>query len=171
MEATTAQLIAQFRSVAGQFCDLIENCSSCSRAKFVKLAHGLLADLYRMGALLPHVELDSDDATRDRVSHEQWSKVYKAISEKLGDAAGYWTVFDPADPADKEAIQHTLADDLSDIYRDLRSALPASETDILSNDGLWDMRFQYEHHWGAHAVSALRTMHSLLYGPSYLAED
>ena len=171
MEANTAQLIEHFRSVAGHFCDLMENSSSCSRAEFVKLVHGLLADLYRMGALLPHVKPDSDNATQDRVSHEQWSKVCGEISAKLGDADVYWMVFDPADPTDKGAIQNTLSNDLSNIYRDLRSGLSADESAILSNDALWELRFQFEHHWGEHAVSALTAMHSLLYGPSYLGED
>jgi uncharacterized protein DUF5063 len=171
MEENTAELITQFRKVAGHFCDLVENCTSCSRAMFIKLAHGFLADLYRMGPLLPSVEPVSDDATQDRVSDEQCWKVYEAISEKLKDRAVYWMVWDPADPADNQAIQQTLADDLADIYRDLRSALLAEESETVTNDALWSLRFQYQHHWGQHAVSALTAMHSLLYGPSYLGED
>ncbi len=171
MEESGAALIAKFQRVAGQFCDLIERSSSFSRADFVKLVHGLLVDLYRMGALLPHVEPDSDDASQDRISHDQWSKIRKEIGEKLQDVDVYWMVFDPADPADKEAIQNTLSNDLADIYRDLRGTRPASESDPLSNDALWSLRFDYEYHWGRHAASALTAIHSLLHGPSYLSED
>ena len=124
-----------------------------------------------MGPLLPYVDAESNYEVPDRVSHAQWWRVCGEIRAKLGDRDVYWMVFDPADPTDNEAIQTTLSDDLADIYQDLRNALPTEESDAFSNDALWFLRFQYKHHWGQHAVSALTAMRSLLYGPSYLSED
>lgn len=164
-------LVQEFRQVAKEYVELIENCGSIPRLKFVKRAHTLLADLYRMGALLPDVTLDTNDLGREPISHEQWAKVYRQISDKLADVNVYWGVFDPADPDDSHAIQGELSDDLADIYRDLRNALPIDDSVPFAPNDLWTLRHEFENHWGHHVVSALTAFHSLLYGPSYLTDE
>ena len=170
MEDTEVPL-EQFQVVACEYLHLIENCFSISRRQLIEGAHRTLGDLYRLGSLLPNVDPDSDEITTDQVNHDQWSNIYVQLRAKLADVDVYWMVFDPADRNDNEAIQNTLSNDLSDIYQDIKSNVPSNESTSFDNNMLWALRFQYEHHWGHHAVDALTVLHSLLYGPSYLIDD
>jgi len=52
-----------------------------------------------------------------------------------------------------------IADDFSDIYQDVKSGLLAYELGRKSQ-AVWHWRFTWGIHWGEHATSALRALHS-----------
>lgn len=80
---------------------------------------------------------------------------------KLGDWDLYWQVFDPT--KDNKAIYGTLADDIADIYRDLKQGLILKEAhQAPPEDIIGDWRLGFYSHWGKHAIDALRTIHFLL---------
>ena len=103
------------------------------------------------------------------MSDEEWRQLYERLSDHLGTSVEYWMVFDPIDQAEHESILQTLADDLSDIYRDVLVATVENGQPI-TDDLLWSLRFSFETHWGHHAVNAIAAIHSLLHGPNRLAE-
>ncbi len=71
----------------------------------------------------------------------------------------YSTTLDAADPSSGEACGD-LDDDLHDIALDLARGLDIHEAgDTPTATWLW--RFSFESHWGAHAVEALRVLHTL----------
>jgi len=155
----------QLRREATEYFEIIEKSASMSRRQFLETVQRLVADLYRLALSLPHVAPDTADGQRDQVSNEQWWAVYNQLDQRLGEANIYWLVFDPADSKDHEAIAQTLSDDLADIYRDLKNCIPADGFEAFDNDALWSLRFNFETHWGQHAVSALAAIHALLHGP------
>jgi hypothetical protein len=167
---SASETVLDFRQIAKQYVELIENCHSMSRNDFVKQAHRFLADLYRMGALLSGITSDGNYLPRESVTHDQWAIVYQQIRDKLGDVNVYWGVWDPADPEDRQAIQCELSSDLADICQDLKNVLPIDDSMQLTADDLWLLQQQFAHHWGQHAISALSVIHSLLNGPSYLVD-
>ena len=71
--------------------------------------------------------------------------------------------------ADDNYSQGRLADDLADIYKDLKKALEllAEQTDESIQEGLWNLRFSFGTHWGIHAVSAIRFLHFVRYEKWY----
>ena len=68
----------------------------------------------------------------------------------------YWQVFDPT--KDSEAIYGSLADDIADIYRDLKEGLDDIHL-ARAEDIIWEWRLGFSSHWGKHAIDALRTIH------------
>ena len=71
----------------------------------------------------------------------------------------------PADTTD-ERTQGDLADDLADIYRDIKPGLTAWNTgdDAYLEDIFYQWLQQgHIHHWGRHAVNAMRALHWLVY--------
>jgi len=70
-------------------------------------------------------------------------------------------VFDPT--KDSEAISGSLADDIADIYRDLKKGLELKETYPRQPEAaIWQWRFGFYSHWGKHAMDALLAIHSRL---------
>jgi hypothetical protein len=126
---------------------------------------------------LPAVEFGEDDDEGDEVEDAEklksqvqakvqigqveWNHLYNALKEKLGDWNLYWQVFDPTKVS--EAIRGSLADDIADIYRDLKDGINLQENDkVLPRDIIFEWRIGFYSHWGRHAINALGTIHCLL---------
>lgn len=118
-------------------------------------ARRLLAELHLAVLNLP--ALDAGEETEDMLTTDEVKTVYGRF-QKLP-VNGYWDVFDPL--TEEAPVFNALPDDLSDIYRDLKEGL------LLYNQGqiveaVWEWRFNYEIHWGAHLTGAQRAIHSYL---------
>ena len=164
-----SDIVPQFVTAARDYCLLIEGASALPLHSFLQRAQLVLARLYSLAPQLPDPDPTTEDPLPDSMSHDEWRELYDRLGAHLGSSNLYWMVFDPIDPDEHESIPHTLADDLSDIYRDLKDATlePGLEP---SADTLWSLRFSFESHWGHHAVDALTAIHSLLHGPHALGE-
>jgi hypothetical protein len=118
-----------------------------------------LLELYRAGLELPPAWSDelTDRQDVDRVSDVEWQRAYN-VSRRLP-LDHYTDVFDPTeDRPDEGPVIANLADDLADIYRDVVSGLRAYEQGDRA-DAVWEWSFGLHHHWGAHAVDAIRAAH------------
>lgn len=90
--------------------------------------------------------------------------VEDALERKFGSYAEYRLVYDPVDPAEREAISASLVEDLSSVYWDLKDALELYRTgdELGIREAIWDWSFGRKHHWGCHAIQALPALHSLI---------
>jgi hypothetical protein len=62
-------------------------------------------------------------------------------------------VVPPEDP-----VIGDLADDIADIYRDLRRGLNLLDAGH-TEQAVWEWVFHLKHHWGEHATSAIRALY------------
>jgi hypothetical protein len=132
----------------------------------------MLPELIAEASRLPLVSFSDDeneeqDASISKIRAEtktkqqEWRQLYDSLREKLGDWDLYWMVFDPR--TDNEAIHSSLADDIADIYRDLKDGISLKEmNEVPVWEIIFEWRFGFTSHWGQHAVNALRTIHFLL---------
>jgi hypothetical protein len=173
LQGQNVEVANRFGAVAQQFCSIIESASKIDRASLLTEVYRVLPRLINEAILLPSIESADEDATDEqeqptshptaRMTDEQWGQLYNLLKEKLGDWDLYWQVFDPT--TDKEAVCGTLADDIADIYRDLKEGLVLSERHLAQpEDIIWEWRLLYYSHWGKHAIDALLTIHFRLQG-------
>jgi hypothetical protein len=116
----------------------------------------LLAELHLAAAELPDLGIGKNiDAVS--LSHDEWSRFY----EKFGrlPVTSYFDVFNPLQ--EEEPVTNSLADDLADIYRDLKAGLSLFEANH-PIDAAWAWRFGFQTHWGQHLVGAQRAIHEYL---------
>src|SRR2546425_8319859 len=104
------------------------------------------------------------DTGEHTLTHDDWQVVYKDLTERLGRWDSYFDVSDPYDHVSHEPVRISLADDLADIYRDVKNGLLAEQSlaGARPNDLLWTWRFEFESHWAAHAAGALRALQTAL---------
>ncbi len=164
----------RFALVAQEFCSVIESASTSSRTNLLLNIYPILPRLIAAAIDLPDVSIaDEDEESTEpgrfqpspnvRLTDEPWGQLYRLLKEKLGDWDAYMQVFDPTE--DKEAIFGTLADDLADIYRDLKEGLVLREKKLASSpDIIFNWRILYYSHWGKHAIDALLVLHFRLQG-------
>ena len=168
-----APSLTAFAPLAKEWCGLIEGHTALGLEELVTRAHSALSRLYVAGLDLPSTELlftDEDDdeedvdlefpADPDRLGRPEWSGYYGSFSRILGKWNAYRETYDPWDPPSEDDVGGHLADDLTDIYVDIKSGLLKWERGD-SGGALWVWRFGVETHWGDHATGAIRALHFL----------
>jgi len=168
-----------FLAAARQFISLIEG-RSLSQELFYKEAHESLAKLYQTGLKLKKIELvySGPDSEFEGINKDELRKQNENLISKLGKDCFYWKVFDPTvlqsdgkptsdkNVAGKEVCQGWVVDDLADIYADLKeeiTKIDSIKTDEAIEDGLWQLKFGFNNHWGNHCVDAIRALHYIWY--------
>jgi len=162
--------VVAFHEAAAEYCALLESPPGDVQEWVVKIL-AAMARVYACAHRLPAVSLDDDavdvpDAFD--VGHDEWKQVCNLVRDALDLQCYYWSYFDPTVPQDEMPYSDCgdLADDLADIYRDIKPGLRAWET---NNDGylptiVFHWKFSlFESHWGVHAVDAMRALHPLAY--------
>lgn len=171
MELIVEPGVTRFVQAATAYCALIDS-PGRDREAWSEQLLGALADLYAAHFHLPEVEfIDEEHQSfpddRFDMSHEDWKAVYDRIAGMFGRWRHYWAYFDPNEPRpEDELVVGDLADDLADIYRDVKPGLLAWEAfgDKYSRVIVYDWKEPlFRSHWGWHAVSAMRGLHQLAF--------
>lgn len=164
-----AEVADRFGEVAQRFCAIVDSAPGLDRTEFLLQIYRVLPELIGEAIRLPPLGPSDDQnpvagsstaatAGNSRMGYQQWSALYDQLKEKLGDWDLYWEVFDPT--KDNEAIHGTLADDIADIYRDLKEGLILNQDHQDTAENIvWEWRFSFYCNWGKHAIDALRTIH------------
>jgi hypothetical protein len=152
MQPTTDELLA----IARQYCALIE---SLDDGRVLPL--GQLNELLpRLHAAMAAVDLEHDEQQDDAaVDLDQRFELFSRLHRLLGDLDGYWMEFDVT--PDRQEMSGSLADDLTDIYCELKNGLVRYERwhDVQRTLGRW--RSGFCKHWGQHVVDAERHLYTL----------
>lgn len=148
-EATTIRFVDE----AAGFCALVSE-----RKPTVEALRRSLVTLVAAALELRPVEpTDADHPLTEEIG-KATARVVDSVRSALGAADRYWEVFDPR--VREEPVAASLADDIGDIFRDLRTGL-ALHAEGHPADAIWHWRFTFEMHWGDHATDALRALHRL----------
>jgi hypothetical protein len=145
--------ISRFASAAETYCSWLESEPSTSAQEHY-LATKLVAELYASALLLPATEPVSGDTSS--VTQEQRQMILQRL--KLFPFRYYWEVFHPVKLEPEEPVCGDITDDFLDIYADVKEGLLAYV--VNEQSAVWHWRTTFGFHWGAHAASALRALHS-----------
>jgi hypothetical protein len=159
-EASTALEFGPWQSpglvdLARRYCVLIESSTANDPAWLMEVAallprlHAAIASLHGSVSTKEGEELTPDlDARFELFSH---------LRGLLGERDGYWLEFDRAD--DCHAMTGSLADDLTDIYCELKHGLRVIDRYPERALGSWLSGFDC--HWGRHLADAERHLANL----------
>lgn len=146
----------QLLAIARRYCQLIESLDDGDRAPLAQL-NELLPRLHAaMTAVGPSAEHGILDPEAD-LDHR--FELFSRLHRLLGDLDGYWMEYDVT--PDRQEMSGSLADDLTDIYCELKNGLARLErsSDPHLTLGRWRMGFCK--HWGQHVVDAERHLYAL----------
>jgi hypothetical protein len=143
--------IEEFRKAAEEFCKLAAAEKPVTIGDLWLIRGLLLRLIFHISAVEAHQHRADFDGLR-----LDGAELHRSV-ERFGSFPFnlYRVVFDPHDfDATDEPATGMLADDLSDIYRDLHEGLNGARNHHL-NDACFDWAHSYTHHWARHAVNAL----------------
>jgi hypothetical protein len=138
--------VEAFYISALQYCSLIENWNKKNNE--LKNLIASLLDLYSTALYLPEIEPTDAEVSDFNISIPKID---------FGQYNHYWEVFNPYDL--DEPLEGSLSDDIMDIYQDIKRGLLLFEKNKYI-EAIWQWKFNFEIHWGNHAVDAIRALHS-----------
>jgi hypothetical protein len=163
MDQDQTKIVEEFKSIATRFCALVDASNVTDRNDFLTKLYLILPDLIKGAARLPEESYEGDLAEDAFVPEPhtkspipEWKNLYEALKVKLAPKDIYWIVPDCWD--NQESQGESLADDIADIYRDLKEGIGQKDP----NDMVYTWRFNFYFHWGDHAVGALKAIHELI---------
>ena len=90
---------------------------------------------------------------------DQRFELFSRLHRLLGDLDGYWMEYDVA--PDRQEMSGSLADDLTDIYCELKNGLKRLDGSDDTGRTLGRWRAGFCKHWGQHVVDAERHLYAL----------
>lgn len=141
---------------ARKYCRLIETASADEDDWLSDLARVLP----RLHALIAMVDNPPDDPGEiPELDLDSRFELFSRLYEALGERDSYWLEFDA--PGGATPGTGSLADDLTDIYCDLRLGLNRLAANDDPAQTLDEWRFGFSAHWGQHLVDAERHLYAL----------
>ena len=154
LQPDQVERVDAFATAAEAYCRWVEG-DARDPVQDAAMARALTAELFRRAVDLPHMfesDLDAPDIGADD---------YQRIYRRLGSLPFnyYSECFNPLVVPAEEPVTADLADDLADIWRDVKSGLLVYRTGKRAAAG-WQWRFHFEAHWGHHAAAAMYALQS-----------
>jgi hypothetical protein len=141
--------VEKFLGLAISYCELVENYKSNNENNRLNQLLISVSSLYAEAMFLPEVEPKNDEVS---------DLNFDLPNVNLEKNETYWVVFEPYTL--EEPVRGSLSDDLIDIYKDLKEgALLYQRGEQL--EAIWHWKFNFEIHWGRHALNAMRALHSI----------
>ena len=148
-------LIAEVAVLAQQYCAIIDGVSD-DRSQWLQEVADLLP---RLHAAIASVDSDYGYVDHlDPVDLDARFELFTRLRRVLGERDSYWLEFDRASEG-TGSMTGSLADDLTDIYCELKQGLRLFELDPECASAAW--LNGYEQHWGQHLTDAERHLAAL----------
>ena len=146
----SADVVDTFVREARAYCRFVETASELVLAERLRAARERLLGLYMAALALPSVEPDDTDAPPSPNVAASWPG--------FAGKDVYWEVFDPYEHDATDPVAGSLTDDVLGVYGDIKPGLTLWDASQEQN-AIWEWRFNFDSHWGDHAIDALRALH------------
>ncbi len=151
-ESSALELVGIVR----RYCDLIDGSGSGDDDLWLRDVASVLP---RLQAAVTSFESEGRfESHRSSTDLDARFELFSRLRTLLAGRDGYWLEYDRAHDGD-DGMSGSLADDLTDIYCELKHGLHAFDTDPKRALDAWCVG--YECHWGQHLVDAQRHLSSL----------
>jgi len=157
--------VVEFVASANEFCKYTERNSEIDGIELLKIYQRLLPFIYLKASLLPEHDPFFGEGNEKFVREGDWNKIHDELKVKLGTADSYLEVFDERIKDSDTPVVSSLAENIADIYQDLKDFLILYQTGTneVMNDALWECRLNFENYWGQKLLNSLRAIHRLIY--------
>ncbi len=145
-------------AVARDYCQLVEGAQD-SDSEWLSQVAGMLP---RLHAAIVDVNGRPPERSDNYLMPDLEARfeMYTFLRDLLGERDGYWMEFDVAN--DGQGMSGSLADDITDIYCELKHGLRQIDAGLQDScTALDNWRLGYHMHWGRHLVDAERHLYEL----------
>ena len=165
--------VIEFVAVANEYCKYSEHASEIKGEELFKILQRLLPILYLKASFLPELTPYFEDGNEKFVTESDYTGILDTFRKKFGSANDYLEVFDDRMNESEAPVVASLAENMADIYQDLKDFILLYQTGTLEvmNDALWECRMNFENYWGQKLVNALRAIHKFICSGETINEE
>lgn len=155
----------EFVTVAVQYCAYIESITDITQQELTDKLTKLLPFLYMKTSLVPDTAMTSEEEVEITVTEADYNYIMAKLYAIYGKDDTYLEVFMEDMKYSDTPISASIAEDLTDIYQDLKNAITIYERGITENmnDALYVCIENFKTYWGQKLVNVLRALHMLKY--------
>lgn len=157
--------VVEFVTVANEYCSTIENVSHLTAEENLAKLQKLLPLLYLKASVVEKIEMVMDEELEKFVGELDYNLLHQKWLQLLGEHDGFYEVFDPNIQFGEETVRASVAENLMDIYQDLKDCITnysIGNEDVM-NDALSECIYHFEEFWGQQLVNVMRAVHMLVY--------
>lgn len=157
--------VVEFTAAANEFCKYAEHSAELEGDELLRILQRILPFLYLKASLLPSLEPYFEDGNEKFVTESDWFRIHDILREKFGTADDFPEVFDEKVNDTEGPVISSLAENITDIYQDLKDFLLLYQTGTreVMNDAVWECRLNFENFWGQKLTNSLRAIHKFIY--------
>jgi hypothetical protein len=158
------QHVVEFVAVANEYCKYAEHASEINGDELLKILQRLLPLLYLKATFLPELQPIFDDGNEKFITEAIWFTIHDAFKKCFGSANEYLEVFDERANDSDSPVVSSLAENMTDIYQDIKDFLLLYQTGTseVMNDAIMECKMNFENYWGQKLVNALRAIHKFI---------
>ncbi|MBN2237147.1 MAG: DUF5063 domain-containing protein [Bacteroidales bacterium] len=159
---TQSRSVLELLTVSHEYCLFIEKIDTYSKKDILNYFQKIIPLLYLKGSLLPDIEVADDSYVERYVTAETWEIIFNSLRNKIKpDDSYYFAEFSD----DTEATQGSIADNLTDVYQDLKDfeILYAKNTQTARENAVFECKKFFENHWGIRLLNAQKAIHQILF--------
>jgi len=155
--------LVEFVSSANACCVFFENLKGTEGRDFISESVKHLSLVYSNFLHSGECEPVYESPGEPTVSEQDWSEMYQRISMILGPHNDILRLADEGEFDRSEVVSHTISEDLSDMYQELRdfTTIYSRGVEELMNDAAWELNVRFVEHWGMKLLRALQALHEL----------
>jgi hypothetical protein len=172
-EPVYSRHVVEFVAVANEYCKYAEHAGELKGEELLRILQRLLPLLYLKATFLPEFAPYFEDGNEKFVSESDYTLIHDAFKLKFGSANDYLEVFDEKINDSEGPVISSLAEDMTDIYQDLKDFILLYQTGTMEvmNDALWECRMNFENLWGQKLVNAMRAIHKFITSGEKINEE
>lgn len=166
----------EFVTVAVEFCIFLESFKGLTPEEFTDKMTKILPLLYLKAQLVPEVVEREEGFDEEAVTEEDYNFILDKVTAVMGQYNDYLEVFVRDMRYSEEPILAHIAENLADIYQDVRNFVAVYQRGIDEQmyDALLACISNFKSYWGQTLVNVLRALHTVKYPigeDSYLEDD
>jgi len=155
--------LVEFVKTANDYCAFLEELKGDEGRSFIVDSLTHLSKLYAGFIDTGETEPVFESPGEPTVSEQEWSALFQRIAMILGPHNDVLRMADEGEFDRSELVNHTISEDLADIYQELRdfTSIYSRGIEELMNDAAWELKERFAEHWGAKLLRALQALHLL----------
>jgi len=162
-ELIRSHKVLEMITVANDFCLYIEDAAKYEKIALLSYLERVLPLLYLKGSLLPDIVVTDEAANMKFVTEEQWQTCFNDLKNIFGKDDNFFT---NENPDEKECISFSLAENIADLYQDMKDFILLYQTNNTASreNAIFFCKLYFENQWGYRAVRSMFAIHHILHG-------
>lgn len=147
-----------------EYCLFIEKAGQYSKDEIFQFIHKMFPMLYLKGLFIPGIEKEQTESGGRFVTGEEWESVFSTLRAQLDVKDQFW-VIDPEITGGDEPVKMSLAENLTDIYQDIKDFIMQYQKNkrAAKEIAVMECKEWFRDRWGKKIAESVNYLHYMTF--------